>query len=67
MKLKDILIKPINKKINLSIYEVIMITIFVIVVSNGLYHYWYIVLFTGFTRIRRISSRVFLVYIKYNL
>ncbi len=38
MKLKDILIKPINKKINLSIYEVIMITIFVIVVSNGLYY-----------------------------
>jgi hypothetical protein len=41
MKLKDILIKPINKKINLSIYEVIMITIFVIVVSNGLYYRWW--------------------------
>tara|TARA_Y100000593_G_scaffold80140_1_gene149483 strand:- start:1230 stop:1349 length:120 start_codon:yes stop_codon:yes gene_type:complete len=39
MKLKDILIKPINKKIKLSIYEIIMITIFVIVASNGLYHY----------------------------
>ena len=67
MKLKDILIKPINKKIKLSIYEIIMITIFVIVASNGLYHYWYIVLSTGFNSIGHISSRVFLVYIKYNL
>ena len=38
MKLKDIFIKPINKKIKLSIYEVIMITLFVFVASNGLYH-----------------------------
>ena len=35
---KDIFIKPINKKIKLSIYEVIMITLFVFVASNGLYH-----------------------------
>ena len=67
MKLKDILIKPINKKIKLSIYEIIMITIFVIVASNGLYHLWYIVLSSGFNRIRHINIWYFLVYIKYNL
>ena len=67
MKLKDIFIKPINKKIKLSIYEVIMITLFVFVASNGLYHLWYIILFVDFNRIRRTRSRVFLIDIKYNL